>query len=104
MSDAQKWTRRCSHSSLSCRPRPDEGRAHRRRWLADRGQRRAADVRAPEHRDADREKNQNEGGAHAPPSSNVHTGMPSLRALSARLAETPEPGKTMTPMGSVSRI
>ena len=32
------------------------------------------------------------------------TGMPSLRALSARLAEMPEPGKTMTPIGMASSI
>src|SRR5262249_25779863 len=42
------------------------------------------------------------GGAYAPP--NVQTGMPSFLALSARLAEMPEPGKTMTPIGSTSRI
>ncbi len=41
---------------------------------------------------------------YAPPSSNFHTGMPSFLALSARLAEMPEPGKTITPMGSVSSI
>lgn len=33
---------------------------------------------------------------------NFHTGMPSIRALSARLAEMPDPGKTMTPIGSVA--
>ena len=42
------------------------------------------------------------GGAYAPP--NVQTGMPSFFALSARFAEIPEPGKTMTPIGSTSRI
>jgi hypothetical protein len=42
------------------------------------------------------------GGAHAPP--DFQTGMPSFLALSARLAEIPEPGKTMTPIGSTSRI
>src|SRR6516225_965307 len=42
------------------------------------------------------------GGAYAPP--NVQTGMPSFLALSARLAEMPEPGKAMTPVGSTSRI
>src|SRR5215468_10545922 len=41
------------------------------------------------------------GGAYAPP--NVQTGMPSFLDLSARLAEMPEPGKTMTPIGSTSR-
>src|SRR5258708_32579043 len=42
-------------------------------------------------------------GAHAPPS-NFHTGMPSFLALSARLAEMPEPGKTMTPIGRTASI
>ena len=42
------------------------------------------------------------GGAYAPP--NVQTGMPSFLALSARLAEMPEPGKTMTPIGTTLRI
>ena len=42
--------------------------------------------------------------AHAPPSSNFHTGMPKFRALSARLAEIPEPGKTITPIGSTSSM
>lgn len=42
------------------------------------------------------------GGAYAPP--NFQTGMPSFLALSARFAEMPEPGKTMTPIGSTSRI
>lgn len=41
-------------------------------------------------------------GAYAPP--NFQTGMPSFLALSARFAEMPEPGKTMTPIGSTSRI
>jgi len=42
------------------------------------------------------------GGAYAPP--NFQTGMPSFLALSARFAEMPEPGKTMTPIGNTSRI
>ncbi len=33
-----------------------------------------------------------------------HTGIPSLWALSARLAEMPEPGKAMRPAGSASSI
>src|SRR5208282_2071916 len=37
-------------------------------------------------------------------SSNLHTGMPSFFALSARFAEIPEPGKAMTPIGSTSSI
>jgi hypothetical protein len=41
-------------------------------------------------------------GAYAPP--NFQTGMPSFLALSARFAEMPEPGKTMTPIGNTSRI
>ena len=40
--------------------------------------------------------------AHASP--NFHTGMPSFLALSARFAEMPEPGNTMTPIGRTSRI
>ena len=42
------------------------------------------------------------GGAHAPPY--FQTGMPSFLALSARFAEMPEPGNTMTPIGRTSRI
>ena len=42
------------------------------------------------------------GGAHAPP--NFQTGMPSFLALSARFAEMPEPGNTMTPIGRTSSI
>jgi hypothetical protein len=42
------------------------------------------------------------GGAHAPPF--FQTGMPSFLALSARFAEMPEPGNTMTPIGRTSRI
>jgi len=42
------------------------------------------------------------GNTHAPP--NFQTGMPSFLALSARLAEMPEPGKTMTPIGNTSMI
>ena len=42
-------------------------------------------------------------GAHAPPS-NFHTGMPSFLALSARFAEMPEPGNTMTPIGITASI
>ena len=34
----------------------------------------------------------------------LQTGMPSLRALSARFAEMPEPGKAITPIGMVSSI
>ena len=34
----------------------------------------------------------------------LQTGMPSLRALSARFAEIPEPGKTMTPIGMAPSI
>jgi len=45
---------------------------------------------------------QERGGAHVPP--NFQTGMPSFLALSARFAEMPEPGNTMTPIGSKSRI
>ena len=41
-------------------------------------------------------------GAHAPPY--FQTGMPSFFALSARFAEMPEPGNTMTPIGRTSRI
>src|ERR1700674_4735179 len=41
--------------------------------------------------------------AGAGSSPNFHTGMPSLRALSARLAEMPEPRNTMTPIGSTAR-
>ena len=44
------------------------------------------------------------GGAQAPPSSNFQTGMPSFLALSARFAEIPEPGNTMTPIGRISSI
>src|ERR1700676_714092 len=44
------------------------------------------------------------GGAHAPPSPNFQTGIPSFLALSPRLAEMPEPGNTMTPIGRTSRI
>ena len=36
--------------------------------------------------------------------SNRHTGMPILRALSARFSTIPEPGKTMMPIGSASSI
>src|SRR3984893_8072895 len=43
-------------------------------------------------------------GAHAPPSPNFQTGIPSFLALSARFAEMPEPGNTMTPTGRTSRI
>src|SRR5271170_365612 len=43
-------------------------------------------------------------GAYAPPSPKRHTGMPSLRALSARFSEMPEPGKTTRPVGSASSI
>src|SRR5216684_1998346 len=42
-------------------------------------------------------------GAHAPPS-NFQTGMPSFLALSARFAEMPEPGNTMTPIGTTASI
>src|SRR5260221_13425535 len=42
-------------------------------------------------------------GAHAPPS-NFQTGMPSFLALSARFAEMPEPGNTMTPIGITASI
>jgi len=35
---------------------------------------------------------------------NFHTRMPSIRALSARLAEMPDPGKTMTPIGGVASM
>ena len=38
------------------------------------------------------------------PSVKRHTGMPSFFALSARLAEMPEPGNTTTPIGSASSI
>ena len=41
------------------------------------------------------------GSAHAPPY--FQTGMPSFFALSARFAEMPEPGNTMTPIGRTSR-
>lgn len=44
-------------------------------------------------------------GAYAPLSSaKRHTGMPSLRALSTRLAAMPDPGKATRPAGSVSSI
>ena len=46
----------------------------------------------------------NGGGAHAPPLPNFQTGMPSLRALSARFSRMPVPGKTMAPIGSTSSI
>src|SRR5260370_42451925 len=42
-------------------------------------------------------------GAHAP-LSNFQTGMPSILALSARFAEIPEPGNTMTPIGITASI
>ena len=42
--------------------------------------------------------------AHVERWPNLQTGMPSRFALSARLAEIPDPGKAMRPMGSVSRI
>src|SRR5260370_6292013 len=42
-------------------------------------------------------------GAHAP-LSNFQTGMPSILALSARFAEMPEPGNTMTPIGITASI
>src|SRR5713101_2255077 len=44
------------------------------------------------------------GGAQAPPSPNFQTGMPIFFALSARLAEMPEPGNTSTPIGRTSSI
>src|SRR5690606_38142912 len=43
------------------------------------------------------------GDAYAPPS-NFMTGMPSLRALSARFSWIPVPGKTRTPIGRTSSI
>jgi hypothetical protein len=45
-----------------------------------------------------------EGQRYALPSPNLQTGIPSFFALSARLAEMPDPGKTMTPMGIMSSI
>src|SRR6516164_7604239 len=42
------------------------------------------------------------GSAYAPPC--FQMGMPSFLALSARFAEMPEPGNTMTPIGRTSRI
>src|ERR1700722_1668538 len=45
-----------------------------------------------------------ESGAYAPLFPRRQTGMPSMRALSARLAEMPEPGQTMTPIGRISSI
>jgi len=43
--------------------------------------------------------------AHAAPSALWrHTGMPSFLALSARLAEMPEPGKATRPAGNASSI
>src|SRR5260221_10646324 len=44
------------------------------------------------------------GGAQAPPSPNFQTGMPIFFALSATLAEMPEPGKTSTPIGRTSSM
>src|SRR5262245_63660634 len=45
---------------------------------------------------------QDYGNAHAPPQ--FQTGMPIFFALSARFAEMPEPGNTITPIGRTSRI
>lgn len=44
------------------------------------------------------------GGAHAPPLPNFQTGMPSLRALSARVSWMPVPGATSTPIGNTSSM
>lgn len=46
----------------------------------------------------------NAARGYAPPSAGRQTGMPSLRALSARLSWMPPPGKTTTPTGIVSSI
>ncbi len=45
-----------------------------------------------------------DASAYAPCLSNRHTGIPILRALSARFSTIPEPGKTMTPIGRASSI
>src|SRR3546814_5330289 len=45
-----------------------------------------------------------DGGAHAPLLPNFQTGIPSLRALSARFSWIPVPGKTRAPIGNTLSI
>jgi hypothetical protein len=57
----------------------------------------------PHRRDGAHRRRVRKSGAYAP-LSNFQTGMPSFLALSARFAEMPEPGNTMTPIGTTASI
>ena len=71
--------------------------------IARRGQRARGrgDERGSQHSQGQHMGLPSEDGPQPPPPSKRQTGIPRMRALSARFPVIPEPGKTMTPIGKV---